>query len=227
MSTKHLDHTALTDILENGSLDQVLKSTIGRKKSGVMKMHYLFEPEVSEGGFQLLSSVISYRFRREMTSTKHMVDDRPLVKELVGAFLPWTGLVESEDPVVDERYRLDGAVRAIVRQDHLVFMLKETTDSPNWSEGLCVFDLQKDKGTLTPTLSSRTGLKQIEVVELFQGYPHILEKVKAHLAHEYEYQAHPDGEVCKTKMVLPFEGTIASTIDIVLLGVVDVQPTEQ
>lgn len=214
MSKKPLNQLYIDQAdIENGSIDKLLLKTIGRKRSGVVRLQYINGVRDVDFGINAVASVLSYKFNREMESTEHQIGDRPYVEDLLGADLPWKGLVKSRDERLDERYRIEGIIRPLVEQDDFVFMLRDTTDGSPWTDGLTVFTIDVDSDTGSRTFHTKSGLKQMEVITLFQGYFESLERLYVKLE-EIGYVRKPDGS-----MDMFHNGELVSNIDVSLVGV--------
>ena len=105
MSKKNVNQLVIDqDEMSESKVETLLSKAIGRKRSGTVRIQYIHSSSTYGERIRTLASIISYKFYREMTSIEHMVDDRPMVDDLIGADLPWTGLVQCKDEVMDERY---------------------------------------------------------------------------------------------------------------------------
>ncbi len=198
--------------IEDNTVEELLRKAIGRKRTGVVRMQYINGYRSYPRDINNIASIISYKFYREMECLEHIVDDRPSVDELMGSDLPWTGLVKFNDPVLDERYRVDGFVRPLVEQDNFIFMLRDLSDGSPYSDGLSIFDITTNKNEETKVIT-RTGLKQMEVVNKFQGYPSALANLNKRLV-SLGYKKNGDGN-----LELFHEEKLISTIDVTLVGV--------
>lgn len=215
MSKKNVNQLVINqDEMSESTVETLLSKTIGRKRSGTVRMQYIHSSDTYGERIRTLASIISYKFYREMTSLEHMVDDRPMVDDLIGADLPWTGLVKCKDEVMDERYRIEGHIRSLIQVGDFVFQIRDIKDGSPYSDGLVIFDVKEIEGTGEVKVSTSTGLKQIEVVELFQGYDTALLELKEYLRNIGYIDCRDE----KYKMILSNDGDHISTIDIHLVG---------
>ncbi len=198
--------------IEDNTVEELLRKAIGRKRTGVVRMQYINGYRSYPREVNTIASIISYKFYREMECLKHTIGDRPCVDELMGSDLPWTGLVKFVDPILDERYRVEGFVRPLVEQDNFIFMLRDLSDGSPYSDGLSIFDISVNENEETKVMT-RTGLKQMEVVNKFQGYPEALANLHKKLV-SLGYKKNDDDN-----LELFHEDKLISTIDVTLVGV--------
>lgn len=199
--------------IKNKNIEELLRKTIGRKRTGVIRLQYINGYVDYPRDLNCVASIVSYKFYSEMENLEHMVDDRPTVEELMGTDLPWKGLVKFKDETLDERYRIEGIVRPLIDQDGFMFMLRDIKDTPPYSDGLSIFDITRDFKKSTVSVNARTGLKQMEVVTLFQGYNKSLETLQETLIALGYIRNEKD------QFEMHHEDKSISTIDITLIGV--------
>lgn len=196
------------------TVETLLSKAIGRKRSGTVRIQYIYPSSTYGEKIRTIASIISYKFYREMTCIEHMVDDRPMVDDLIGADLPWIGLVQCKDEVMDERYHIEGHIRSLIHVGDFVFQIRDVKDGSPYSDGLVIFNIKEIEGTDEIKVTTNTGLKQIEVVELFQGYDAVLLELKEYLRDIGYIDCRDE----KYKMILSIDGDHISTIDIHLVG---------
>lgn len=215
MSKKNVNQLIIDqDEMSESTVETLLSKAIGRKRSGTVRIQYVHPASTYGDRIRTIASIISYKFYREMTSTEHMVDDRPTVDDLIGADLPWVGLVQCKNEVMDERYRIEGHIRSLIQVGDFVFQIRDVKDGSPYSDGLVIFDIKEIEGTDEIKVTTSTGLKQIEVVELFQGYDTALLELKEYLRDIGYIDCRDE----KYKMILSNNGDHVSTIDIHLVG---------
>lgn len=208
--------TVLKSDPEDASLEEILLTSIGRKRSGHIRMRYYSE----RGNFDEvnrvhnLSVMLSYKFKREMTSLDHQTEDRPTLGDLLYGDLPWVGLVKLSDDEADAKYRIEGFVRNTVLSDNMVFQLRDIRDGSPYAEGLLILDLKAGHIPGTIGVTTTGGLKQMQVVEMFQDYFESLSTLKDYLRGLGYVQCPKD----KMRMVLSHNGEEVSTIEIALIG---------
>lgn len=200
--------------MDENTVETILMSAIGRKRSGCVRMQYITGVELDTPSLQFLATIVSYKFYRDMNSTDHQLrEDRPLIDDLIGSDLPWAGYVRAQDPVMDERYILNGYIRTLIQSKDFVYQLRDLQDGSPHADGLSIFEIQVAEDGAVDVVT-QTGLKQIEVVELFQGYNDSLLALKDYLVHQgYVYVRDQPNQ-----MKLVHNGEVVSTIDITLVG---------
>lgn len=202
------------EIVEKG-IEYVLMASIGRKRSGVVRMRYYQDQSEIESDCEVrnLSTLISYKFKREMEKPTHQIEDRPTLLETLDGTVPWVGLVQLEDEVNDAKYRVEAYIRNMVISKDMVFQLRDLKDGSPYSEGLVLIKLRNspDGGVL---VDMQPGLKQQVVVEEFHGYRDALDTLKDYL-YSLGYQQCPNKS---THLHLYHNGELVSTIDIALVG---------
>lgn len=205
--------------IEDKGLEKVLIASIGRKRSGVIRMLcYNDRDELnSNGSVHNLLTFISYKFKREMVSLDHQIEDRPTAVELLHGDLPWVGLVRLCDEDNDAKYRVVGFIRSMVIVDRIVFHIRDTRDGSPYSEGLTIMKLGTSPLDNSVKVETTTGLKQTTVVEMFQGYNQCLDSLKSYMI-DLGYQQCPTN---KMHMLLHHNNTVVSDVEIALVGVVD------
>lgn len=207
------------DEIEDKGLEEVLIASIGRKRSGMVRMRYYHDRDElnSNDSVHNLLTFISYKFKREMESVDHQIEDRPTTVELLHGDLPWVGLVRLCDKENDAKYRVEGFIRNMVIADNMVFQLRDTRDGSPYSEGLAIMKLGTNPIDNSVEVDTVTGLKQTTVVEMFQGYNQCLDTLKSYMM-DLGYQQCPTN---KMHMLVHHNGKVVSDVEIALVGVVD------
>lgn len=197
------------DEMSEKTVEELLIKAIGRKRKGVVRIQYIHQQSVETDEIKPLASIVSYKFYREMESVSHMIGDRPDLDDLIGADLPWIGLVKARDEKLDERYKIDGYVRTLLDENNFIFMIRDIEDGSPYSDGLSLFNIIEKDNKIS--VSTQTGLSQTTVVSKFQGYFEALESLKNKL---FNLGYKDNGET----MTLIHNGEEVSTIDITLVG---------
>lgn len=206
------------DDMGGKNIEEVLLASIGRKRSGVIRMRYYHVmADEPKGHVHNLSTLVSYKFKREMESLAHQIDDRPKVMDMIHGDIPWVGLIELSDPEADIKYKVEGHIRNMVLADNMVFQLRDLRDGSSYNEGLMLLHLGVNPIDKSVDVTTTAGLKQKTVVEKFQGYFEALDTLKTYLL-QLGYTQCPDRS---NHLQMHHKGEVVSTIEIALVGRVD------
>lgn len=197
---------------------ELLAKAIGRKKTGTFVVQFIRKPpHVVEGPVVTLASMWTFRYSKVDRGDKVAYEfwrgsqyGTCHIDDIISGDMAWKGPVITDNDKIDMNYNVTVSIRAVVLVNGFVFQVRETCDGLQYGDGLLHFEIDaKDDGY---DIKTRSGLKQCEVVELFQGYPEALVALRSSLM-DLGYVYHGDDTLS-----LYHDGTLASEIDITLMG---------
>lgn len=193
------------------SILAIIKKKIGRKKSGNFRLHLVTG---SKSNLPLIASDISVKFITRIGTVPE--EDSVTLDDLLHADIPWSGTFILDDDTLDKKYSFTVTVKNILRFNKFIFQLREICDGKPYNEGLVHWTIYTSPDGFNYDI--KAGLKQSEVVEMFQGYYDGVEALEEHLI-ETGYVEKAGGE-----WQLLDNDRVVSTIDFTLLGVLFFEP---
>lgn len=193
------------------SILAIIKKKIGRKKSGNFRLHLVTG---SKTNLPAVASDINVKFITRLDTVPDA--DSVTLEDILHADIPWAGTFILDDETLDKKYSFTVTVKNILKFDKFIFQLRETDDGKPYSEGLVHWTIYTSPDGFNYDI--KAGLKQCEVVEMFQGYYDGVNELKEHLT--------KTGYVEKSgkEWHLMDDGKVVSKIDFTLLGVLFFEP---
>lgn len=193
------------------SILAIIKKKIGRKKSGNFRLHLITG---SKTNLPAVASDINVKFITRLDTVPDT--DAVTLEDVLHADIPWTGAFILDDEMLDKKYSFVVTVKNILKFGKFIFQLREICDGKPYNEGLVHWTIYTSPDGFNYDI--KAGLKQFEVVEMFQGYYDGVEALEEHLI-ETGYVEKAGGE-----WQLIDNGHVVSTIDFTLLGVLFFEP---
>lgn len=210
------------DTLLSSGVADLLSKAVGRKKSGVFAVQFVRKPDpVIKGPVLTIASMWTFRYNKvdpldrgadhtAYLAWKETQTDTCHIEDIISGDMAWTGTVITDNDKLDMNYNVVASIRAVVLVEGFVFQVRETCDGLPYTDGLLHFEI--DPTSDDYRIKTRSGLKQCEVVELFQGVPSALTTLRASLM-DVGYIYH-GGNI----LTLHHNGILVSEVDITLMG---------
>ena len=207
---------AYNDNKKTTTVMSMFKKKIGRKKHGSFKLQ-LISGKAEK--LPMVASELEVRFTTNFDETPIDFDEVVTLKDLLYSDLPWSGSFVTGDTKLDTQYLFTVNIKVVLNFNKFIFHLRETNDGKAYVDGLVQWNIYSLNEGFSYDI--RAGLKQIEVVELFQGYYDGVNALKEHLL-KTGYTDNGNSEW----IIKDDHGNIVSKIDYTLLGILFFKPSK-